>query len=836
MAVTPCRVVDTRITGNPIQGGTSENFAVQDTCGIPDSAAAYSLNVTVVPHGPLNYLTVWPTGLTQPVVSTLNSPDGRVKANAAIVGAGSGAGGDVSVYATDTTDVILDIDGYFTTPDSSTLAFYPVAPCRIADTRNSQSLTAGVEADFPVSGLCNIPSTAAGYSLNFTAIPHQRLNYLSVWPKGQSQPVVSTLNSPTGTIVANAAMVGAGTGGQVAVYPTDNIDLVIDINGYYAPSSTASGGLSLYTVTPCRVEDTRPNGQFSGTLAVNAMVTSCGLPAMAQAIVVNATVVPPGPMGYLTLWPNGQPQPLASTLNAYDGKITSNMAVVPTENGFIDAYASNPTQLIVDLFSYFALPSGLNGNYVFSFSGYNNGTPVMMAGSLVADGNGNITSGVLDYNDGSGEQPANNPTPQTISSGSVYSLDANGVGTMTIVSNLGTYKFAVVITSDGNGRLIQSDPANPQAYGAGVIKSYTPITQWPLCGSHVALGGFGFDSTLVTRYAAAGAFQFDPNTCVDAENGAMDANDGGKVSPTAFSGAFNLYDNATTRGVAGFTLQPGGRHSYAFYLISSSDHKRNEFVLISTDPVSQPAPLTLWSAFPQATPASGWDNTYLSGTGVAGLNALDTNGAVDVTAGLFAGSGTAGYTCQLYAFDSASFNFDQNQGGSSSLKQSSTGRYCVDQVTGRVTLKNFSGQFGKYPPVFYLVLANRGFVVGTDPAVSSGNLEQQTGSPFSNGSIIGSYAGGTAAPITAAVTDAASWLFADGGGNLKVTQNSSGPGGPAQANFNYTYAVDNTGRAVMQQNGSPVGILYAISPQKFVLLPTTDPSPALSVFSTAGAN
>ena len=96
---------------------------------------------------------------------------------------------------------------------------------------------------------------------------------------------------------------------------------------------------------------------------------------------------------------------------------------------------------------------------------------------------------------------------------------------------------------------------------------------------------------------------------------------------------------------------------------------------------------------------------------MAELNALDTNGAVDVTAGLFAGSGTAGYTCQLYAFDSASFNFDQNQGGSSSLKQSSAGRYCVDQVTGRVTLKNFSGQFGKYPPVFYLVTANEGFVV-----------------------------------------------------------------------------------------------------------------------------
>ena len=73
--------------------------------------AAYSLNVTVVPQGPLGYLTIWPTGEDQPVVSTLNSLDGRIKANAAIVPAGTS--GAVSVYVTNTTDVILDIDGYF---------------------------------------------------------------------------------------------------------------------------------------------------------------------------------------------------------------------------------------------------------------------------------------------------------------------------------------------------------------------------------------------------------------------------------------------------------------------------------------------------------------------------------------------------------------------------------------------------------------------------------------------------------------------------------------------------------------------------------------------------
>ena len=68
----------------------------------------------------------------------------------------------------------------------------------------------------------------------------------------------------------------------------------------------------------------------------------------------NATVVPSGFLGYLTLWANGKPQPGVSTLSALDGAITSNMAIVPTTNGEIDAYASDLTQLILDISSYFA--------------------------------------------------------------------------------------------------------------------------------------------------------------------------------------------------------------------------------------------------------------------------------------------------------------------------------------------------------------------------------------------------------------------------------------------------------------------------------------------------
>ncbi len=371
--LTPCRVVDTRNAdgtfGGPAIGGhSSRSFPLTESdngCDIPSTALAYSLNVTVVPPGRLGFLTIWPSGEGQPEVSLMNSLDGRIKANAAIVPAGAPSG-SVTVYATDTTNVLLDIDGYFEANNGSTLAFYPMTPCRVVDTRNANGpfggpfLSENHERDFSIlQSSCLSPGIpAAAYSFNVTAVPHptgQRLGFLSVWPQGQLRPEVSTLNNTTGTIVANAAIVPAGLGGGVAVYPNNDTDLLIDINGYFAPPGT--GGLSLYALAPCRVLDTRQvgNGQpFQGELTVPVENSACAPPSTAEAYVLNATVVPAPTLGFLTLWPNGQGLPNASTLNAKDGAITSNMAIVPTTNGLIDAYANALTQLILDISGYFA--------------------------------------------------------------------------------------------------------------------------------------------------------------------------------------------------------------------------------------------------------------------------------------------------------------------------------------------------------------------------------------------------------------------------------------------------------------------------------------------------
>jgi hypothetical protein len=142
VAITPCRLVDTRgaaagfngiapFSGPSISAGATLALPVQSTaeasantepapCGvIPTIAQAYSFNLTVVPHssGAVDYVTLWPSGSPKPFVATLNDPQGAIVANAAIVAAGTPTGGiSVYNYGPATTDVIIDMNGYFTAP------------------------------------------------------------------------------------------------------------------------------------------------------------------------------------------------------------------------------------------------------------------------------------------------------------------------------------------------------------------------------------------------------------------------------------------------------------------------------------------------------------------------------------------------------------------------------------------------------------------------------------------------------------------------------------------------------------------------------------------------
>lgn len=261
-------------------------------------------------------------------------------------------------------------------PLLSGLRFVPVTPCRVADTRAGQGTTGNfgpptlnpnTARELPIpSGRCNIPATARAYAFNVTVVPQGPLGYLTLWPTGQAQPLVSTLNSFHGGVVANAAIVPAGANGSVNVYVTDRTDVILDVNGYFEPSS----GFSFYALDPCRVSDTRAGMGFFGALGPPASPAGstrfvplptgvCGLPASASAYSLNVTVVPPGPLGYLTIWPTGQTQPFVSTLNSFDGAVVANAAIVPAGTaGAVTVYVTDATDIILDTNGYFGTSGG----------------------------------------------------------------------------------------------------------------------------------------------------------------------------------------------------------------------------------------------------------------------------------------------------------------------------------------------------------------------------------------------------------------------------------------------------------------------------------------------
>jgi hypothetical protein len=118
--LTPCRLVDTRNPDGPLGGpalvaGAVRTFVLAGQCGIPVTAKALSINVTVTDPTAGGFLTVYPGGTPlPPLASTINYNFGITRANNADIMLG--ASGDLSVYcgqAGGTAHLVLDVNGFF---------------------------------------------------------------------------------------------------------------------------------------------------------------------------------------------------------------------------------------------------------------------------------------------------------------------------------------------------------------------------------------------------------------------------------------------------------------------------------------------------------------------------------------------------------------------------------------------------------------------------------------------------------------------------------------------------------------------------------------------------
>ena len=129
--------------------------------------------------------------------------------------------------------------------------------------------------------------------------------------------------------------------------------MVLDVNGYFAPPAT--GGLSLYTVTPCRVLDTRNGGRGlqrnAGRASAWQQLRTTG---DRSGLCFERDCCAPRRSGLSDAVARWRSTTFGLNSERHDGAITSNMAIVPTTNGTIDAFSTDLTQLILDLSGYFA--------------------------------------------------------------------------------------------------------------------------------------------------------------------------------------------------------------------------------------------------------------------------------------------------------------------------------------------------------------------------------------------------------------------------------------------------------------------------------------------------
>ena len=120
-SITPARLLDTRASGETIDGlaegggaivaDSQLSLDVGGRGGVPTGAVAVAINVTVSGATGFGYITVWPCGTPRPLSSNVNYAPGVTTAN--LVMPGLGGGGTVCFYSLATTDLIVDVSGYF---------------------------------------------------------------------------------------------------------------------------------------------------------------------------------------------------------------------------------------------------------------------------------------------------------------------------------------------------------------------------------------------------------------------------------------------------------------------------------------------------------------------------------------------------------------------------------------------------------------------------------------------------------------------------------------------------------------------------------------------------
>ena len=240
----PRRILDTRYgTGlsDPFVAGVPRKIQVTGVNGIPSTGvAAVTGNVTVVAPSTLGFVFGGPTATSTPTSSTINFPAGDIRANNFIVPVapdGTIAADFASPFG-GSTDLVIDISGYFTT--SGGVQYHTLNPARILDSRVNQGLDyfdAATPQTLAVSGQGGVPTGAVAVAANLTVTEQTWLGFAAVGPTISTDTPFSNLNFPLGENRANGVLVPLASNGSLQIVygaPVGNTTaLILDVTGYY---------------------------------------------------------------------------------------------------------------------------------------------------------------------------------------------------------------------------------------------------------------------------------------------------------------------------------------------------------------------------------------------------------------------------------------------------------------------------------------------------------------------------------------------------------------------------------------------------------------------------
>ncbi len=244
---TPSRIVDSRdgtgTTAAPWGPAETRAITVAGVAGVPIEATAVVATVTAVVPSTLTHLTVWPTGETMPVASSLNAAAGGVAANTVV--ATVGAGGAVSVFNNaGSVHVLIDVTGYFRDTPAG-LTYHALSPTRLVDTRDGTGnvgpppntpapLLAQTPRMIDAGGNAGVPKGAPAVVATLTAVRPTATTHLSVTPSYTTSAPTSNLNIDAGDVRANTVLMTMSYGAAWMVNNSGATDAIVDVTGYFA--------------------------------------------------------------------------------------------------------------------------------------------------------------------------------------------------------------------------------------------------------------------------------------------------------------------------------------------------------------------------------------------------------------------------------------------------------------------------------------------------------------------------------------------------------------------------------------------------------------------------